>query len=581
MRMRFLTGLLLLAAFCGVLAPDVSEAAATASFETPYSWFQKDAEPVHSGQTVWRETGWRNEKLQVQLLVSADRLIPLGDVEVEFTDLFSGADRLSNAHTPILHPLFVAGDVVARGCETPRSGEPAFLADALSETAPTGSGQSALAFYWLELSIPGNAPAGTYRGHVVVQALGDTQKLPIEITVIPYSIPDLRNSEFHLDLWQFPLSVLDRRNDAHQGHPIEPWSEEHYRMLEPSYRYLASLGQKVITTYVKDGALGAPSMIKWTYHPDENRMSFDYSLFDAHVERLMAWGITGQISAFSPVGWNKDSIPIEVAGKKGKSAIHAPIGSAAYRSAWTVFLADFRRHLTAKGWFDKTVLYMDEVPGSEMEQIVATIRNDDLRWKIGMAYSHVQPENVVRALYDVSGIFETEQQVATYPGQVTTFYTSCTQRRPNSYVAADVSPADNTAYAWYAIAREYDGYLRWAFDNWKSTEALDARDGTYTAGDFVFIYRDDQAQNSSFFPSVRSELLRDGIEDFEKWVFVRTKAARCRRKDILQSLDKSASAFTVEALSDGRAAQLLPSARKALDLAAQALIADDRCDAGK
>ena len=52
----------------------------------------------------------------------------------------------------------------------------------------------------------------------------------------------------------------------------------------------------------------------------------------------------------------------------------------------------------------------------------------------------------------------------TYPGQTSTFYTSCAQPRPNSFVAANADPADVAALPWHALQRRYDGYLRWAFD---------------------------------------------------------------------------------------------------------------------
>lgn len=70
--------------------------------------------------------------------------------------------------------------------------------------------------------------------------------------------------------------------------------------------------------------------------------------------------------------------------------------------------------------------------------------------------------------------------------------------------------------AWYAKAKGLNGYLRWAYDYWTKTDPLDARDGSNTAGDFSLIYRTDNSLSAVPVSSIRFELLREGILDFEK-----------------------------------------------------------------
>lgn len=535
----------------------------TASFESPYHWFRKDGPPTHSGETTWRAVAWRNEKVQIQLLVSTPSARTLAGATLHISDLHSGNARIPKSAARILFPTFVAGDQAARNCEIPRQGDTAsYLADALSSVKPQFSTDGKAAFFWLEIAVPIAAAPGKYAGTVTIASRDGVQSLAIELVVVPFEIPNPGNFKFDLDLWQFPYTHLDRFNERRMGHSIEPWSKQHYRLLERPYRYLASLGQKTITTSIKSGALGAPSMVEWLFDRDSNRLTFDYSVFDRHVETLMSWGISNQIAAFSPIGWNKDEIPVSVVGSRVEMVIKAPVGSTAYRSAWGAFLKDFRRHLINKGWFNKTVLYLDEVPTAEMEKAIAVIRESGPDWKIGMAYSHIQSDQVIQNLSDVSGIFETEQKVQTLPGQRATFYTSCTQLRPNSYVAADMSPADNSGFAWYAINRGYSGYLRWAFDNWHSSDALDARDGAFTAGDYAMIYRSDR---EGFLPSVRSELLRDGIEDYEKWNVLNEASRVCGNSQLAKRLQEMPARFSVQALSSGSAETLVPATKAALE----------------
>ncbi len=342
------------------------------------------------------------------------------------------------------YPQFVKGDIEARDCEGyPQRAEAVFLSDALFPQQPRRQAGSYPVMIWASIDIPADSRPGEYVGNITVSATsGEQQTLQVALRVTLWAMPSQR--PFHLDLWQFPVSVLDRYNDAN-ARKIKVWSEQHYALLEPTYRYLAELGQRTVTTYIKEGAFAAPSMIRWIALEGGTRWDYDYAVFDAHVERLAEWGIDDQISAFSPIGWNKDELPFWDAATGASKVFKYSIGSKEYNALWNHFLTDFRKHLVEKGWFEKTVLYMDEVPKEEMESVIGLIRFNDKDWKIGLTYGHAPGVNVIASLYDVSGYYESEIEVQTYPGQVTTFYTSCSLQRPNNYVAADANPADMTA----------------------------------------------------------------------------------------------------------------------------------------
>ena len=465
------------------------------------------------------------------------------------------------------YPHFVIGDIEARGCGAyPERFQAAHLADALAGEPPRRLPRSYPSMIWMAIDVPDDAHSGNYAGTVTISSRsGDVSILDIALEVQPWSVPPVSERRFHLDLWQFPVSMLDRYNDAHPRRRIDPWSEEHYRLLEPFYRYLAWLGQRAVTTYIKDGAQGAPSMIRWIALDNGERWQFDYTAFDRHVERLAGWGIDSQISAFSPVGWNNSEIPFWDEASDEQKVFHAPLGPQTYNALWNLFLTDFKSHLIEKGWFEKTVLYMDEVPQDEMEAAIGLIRYNDANWKIGLAYGHAPDDRVIRSLYDVSGYYESEIDVQTYDHQLTTFYTSCTLTRPNNYVATNANPADMAAMPWYAMARGHNGYLRWAFDHWTLHEPLDLRDGSHTAGDFSFVYRSSNDANMTVVPSVRSELLHDGIEDFEKLIVLQEAMRRCDRPDLLDELRETIESFSTDALISGAAPDLLSGARAALE----------------
>jgi hypothetical protein len=92
-------------------------------------------------------------------------------------------------------------------------------------------------------------------------------------------------------------------------------------------------------------------------------------------------------------------------------------------------------------------------------------------------------------------------------GFITTFYTACWEKFPNTFVMSD--PVDATWLAWNAANRNMDGYLRYAYDYWTSPKMLSDVRSNIASGDRFLIYPDGNS-------SVRFEMLKDGIEDFEK-----------------------------------------------------------------
>ena len=539
----------------------------SASFESEFQWFQRDRPPRFSGVSGWTAKAWRGERVQKQILVAGGA--SRHGISVAGGDLASESnDVIPAGAVSFRYPRFVIGDIEARGCGAyAERTDVAHLADALANEPPRGLPASHPSMIWMSIDVPDDIPAGEYSGTVAIRAQsGDQADLHVSLEVLPWIVPPVPERRFHLDIWQFPASVLDRYNDANPGRRIAPWSEEHYRLLEPFYRYLGGLGQRAATTYIKEGAQGAPSMVRWTALDGGQRWEYDYSAFDAHVERLAAWGIDGQINAFSPVGWNRDEIPFWDEASGEDRVFDAPLGSAVYNALWNNFLTDFKAHLLEKGWFEKTVLYMDEVPQDLMEAAIALIRYNGADWKIGLAYGHAPDDRVVRSLYDVSGYFESEIHVETYDHQLTTYYTSCSLPRPNNYVAADANPADMAAFGWYAMARGHDGYLRWAFDNWQARDPLDLRDGAHTAGDYSFVYRSGNGADMTVVPSVRSELLRDGIEDYEKLIVLERAISQCAAGDgLLDELSEIVATFSTDALLAGAAGALVTNARERLD----------------
>ena len=354
----------------------------SASFDSRFNRYEMGHAFDGDTSVTWEQKAWRGDRVHQQVVLWSDT--PLSGLSYELSDLEAATGSIVASSLQLRFLQYVKGDPEARNCDGyAQRTEVVELADALSTTPAVKLSPQDPIKAWLTIDVPADAVAGLYTGELRVAADGVAAvHLAIRLQVLPLQLPAPLEWDFHLDLWQFPAASAQLHNRTHADAPIELWSDQHLSMLKPSYRRLADAGQKAISTYIKGGAMGAPSMVGWIRQADETTWVYDYSGFDRVVEAHLRWGISQQINAFSVVGWNKDEIPYRDEATGTDSVLQAPIGSAQYTERWRHFLTDFRTHLLQKGWFDKLVLYMDEVPGEEMQAVISLIREHDADWRI-------------------------------------------------------------------------------------------------------------------------------------------------------------------------------------------------------
>ena len=105
-------------------------------------------------------------------------------------------------------------------------------------------------------------------------------------------------------------------------------------------------------------------------------------------------------------------------------------------------------------------------------------------------------------------------------------------------LTADTSPADVEWLTWYTEKLKQDGFSRWAYDYWQSSNPLDLREGlTHTSGDYAMIYRTSNDADLRPLTSIRLETLRHGIQSFEKRRILRELLTRHGDTSGLSRLD--------------------------------------------
>lgn len=99
--------------------------------------------------------------------------------------------------------------------------------------------------------------------------------------------------------------------------------------------------------------------------------------------------------------------------------------------------------------------------------------------------------------------------------------------------------------SWHALAKDYDGYLRWAYNHWTAEPMKDTRFRTWTSGDCYCIYPQGRT-------SLRFDKLVEGIQDFEKASILRDEWTAAGDTARLKALEKAIEAFDYSTIkSDG------------------------------
>lgn len=513
---------------------------------------------------AFNHSAWRGEKVFAQAVISSDT--ELEDVTLSVSDLSNGKSGIKSGNISVQFVSFVVSDLL----DTTKYGQcgqrqdksewgEVLVADVLdlkeSMNIPAGRKQPV----WMTVNVPSNAKPGKYRGKLTVSSSNaKSRSLPVELIVSDHILPPDSDWAFHLDLWQNPYSVARYEN-------VPLWSDAHFEAMRPVMKMLADAGQKSVTTTIMnrpwngqtEDAFG--SMVTKIRRIDGTWL-YDYTIFDRWVEFMFSLGIDRQINCYSMIPWALQFDYIDQATSSPATFQAAP-GSEEYNEYWGAFIADFARHLKAKGWFEKTMIAMDERPLESMQAVLGLIRKVEPAFKISLAGNYHEP-----VIYDIVDFSETFSGKQEFPesakakrkelGLTTTFYTCCAEAHPNMFV---ISNPDEAAWlGWFAQAEGYDGYLRWAYNSWTLDPLTDTRFRTWPAGDCFVVYPGGRG-------SVRFSKLVEGIQDFEKVRILRSRWQETGNEAKLGQLTGILKSFTSDKILEEGPAKALITAKSFLD----------------
>ncbi len=389
---------------------------------------------------------------------------------------------------------------------------------------------------WMTMEVPHDATPGTH--YIVVDILGENSELltalTLRVVVNERALPHPADYAFNLNFWQQPYSVS-------RYYGLKPWSEEHLNALRPYAQMLARAGQKSATAILFYEPWGVQSndkfepMIETIKHADGS-WSYDYTVFDQWITLLESCGIDEQINCFSMVPWDMNFRYWDEATNE-YAYLKTTTSEASYRELWSNFLIHFAAHLKEKGWFEKTLIAMDERGLDDMLNAYEIAQTAVPGIKMSLAGNyHTELVDKMQDYCIAYGQEFTPEELAyrNAQGWVTTCYTACPDLEPN--ICSNNNPSDAAYLPVHAISNGFNGFLRWAWMNWTDDPLRDTRFRMFTPGDTYIVYPGARS-------GIRFERFIEGVQATEKIRLLREEYTRTGNTEALQKLNDAVATF--------------------------------------
>jgi cysteinyl-tRNA synthetase, unknown class len=336
---------------CLCLVP-VSAAAASSHLRV---WAVSDCDkvlrdaPARTSSAVWSQASGRvslhaarNEYVAFQAMVTA-RGADLHGVDAALGRLTSLDGTIPAAKVSLFreHYLHVTEPSTAMYGEQSTTGpgwypDPLVPLDAPDGGAPFDVAEGQNQGIWVDIYVPPDASPGLYRGTLRITATGETEVvLPVEVEVWDFALPQ----ETHL-----PSFFMYQPGQLAAAHGVAKYGEE-YLDIEAEYLRMARAHRMNVSTsiYPEVHGTGNSTTIVWdSWHDEFASRHLDGTIF--------------------PDGRGSDLYALPIGLDNPDPAEHGGLGSAEFEATFITMLRQFRDHFQARGWYDRSFLYIVDEP---------------------------------------------------------------------------------------------------------------------------------------------------------------------------------------------------------------------------
>ena len=512
---------------------------------------------------VWRaESGWRvsrrraapeakagaveiqvaaNEAEAAQLVLTPRRAI--ADARVALAGDLVAADgaRLGAGAVDILRVGYVpVRQPTDRSCVAADHPDPLPPQDADPWPVPAGENQP----FWVRVRPPRGTPPGVYRGELVVSADSARRRVPLEVEVFGFSLPDETTCRSQLGV-NFDFVVKYQ-------HLASP--EEQRVVFD---KYLRFFADNRIAPYRP-----TPEEKKWSVRWEGDVPRFDWTEWDA----AMAYAMDNY--RFNTFRMFLDGL----GGGDSNSHVRRAIGGVGdddprYAVRMKAYLGEVEAHLREKGWLDKAIVYWFDEPDVKDYPFVRS--GFDILREYSPGLVRAVTEEPVEGLAGAPNLWCSHTHrlydhpdalaAARARGDTIWWYLCWLPKAPYAGLFIDHPAVEMRTWLWQSRAERVTGVLVWLMNRWQSVSLykngalqnpyLDpmsrhSGDGkSFGNGDGMLVYPPKE-RISGPVTSIRMEMLRDGIEDYEYFAMLEKRNPASPLLEVPKDVSESLTQFS-------------------------------------
>lgn len=407
--------------------------------------------------------------------------------------------------------------------------------------------------FWVRVYVPKDAAAGVYSGEIELKAAGWEGAVPLEVEVFDFTLPDRMTCQAALG-FDPTCTVIDSYHGATAKEDREvlaqlylrEFSEHHISPYENDNRLLYPRLEYTWPNVPADGGEVPEEELEEVFRPE-----FNWDTWDPEMTRIIDTYHFNAFRLFAPgLG----------AGEAWSSNLLTHYGedTPEFKTAFKAWYSAVQEHFRKKGWLDKAFIYWFDEPTAEQYEfcikynLMMKEAAPDLQ---RMLTEQVEPELIggPNLWCPVSHYYNHEAaEPRRLAGDRFWWYVCSTPMAPYATLFIDHPATEMRVWLWQTWQRKINGLLIWDTIWWTSNAAYPDRlqnpyedpmnwcpimEGSVGVGDKIawgnggglLLYPPLAAVDGSHgFPildppvtSLRMEMLRDGIEDYEYLTILR------------------------------------------------------------
>ncbi len=395
---------------------------------------------------------------------------------------------------------------------------------------------------WVRVTVPPKTPASTYKGTVRLRAEGFSALVPLRVEVYDFDLPDRMTCTTAFGF--SPPNVYRYHNLKEEKHKREVLA-----------KYWASMGAHHISPY--NPAPLDPIRVTW---PDVKAAPKGAGPTDRQLQVKLDFTAWDKAMGRAIDQYHFNSFRLRIPGMGGGSfhAIAKPSlqgfaeDSSQYAAMFDSYCSQLQAHLAKRGWLDEAFVYWFDEPSPKQYAFVKG--GFDKLKKSCPGIARMITEQVEEGLIGGPNIWcpvtpnydHKKAEQRRRQGEKFWWYVCCGPKAPHAGLFIDHAGTELRVWLWQTFKRDISGILIWQTNYWTSNTAY-PRPGKpqnpyedpmgwvsgystpagkrkpWGNGDGRFIYPPEAAAAADSkepvlagpVDSIRWEMLRDGIEDYE------------------------------------------------------------------